>query len=364
MEQSYFKDWIDKYFPGLVTEVVEKINGTEQAPTPYFHKRMLKQEYSTSGKWESVSANYTNVMADVVAMDSPLPLKKRDSMAGASGKIPKMGQELSLNEEQLTDLDTVVATGGTKGQIYDKIFEDTPRVIRAVPDRCEAIFLEGMSTGVSVIDDSKNVGTGIRIDYKFPTANKFGVAVLWSNPATSAPADDVERVKKKASDDGNVLTVVMMDKTALNNALKSTQMKELYGWAQGFAGDYSKIPNLQEDQLRQIFRDKFSLTIEIVDVTLRFEKDGNRTVVRPWADGAVVFLTDTQVGTLVYSRLAEEKHPVAGVAYQKADEYILVSKFRTNRPSLGEYTQSQARVLPVIGEVASIYLMDTKTVQA
>lgn len=364
MEQSYFKDWIEKYFPGLVTQVVETINGTEKTPSPYYHQRMLKKEFSVTGKWESVNANYTNVMADVVALDSPLPLKKRDSMGGASGKIPKMGQEMALNEEQLTDLDTTIAIGGTKAQIFDKIFEDTPRVIKSIPDRNEQIFLEGLSSGVSVIDDSKNVGTGIRIDYKYPTANKFGVAVLWSNAATSTPVTDIDRVLQKASDDGHRPTVIMLDKTALNNLLKSTQLKEQFGWIQGFAGDYAKIPNLSEDQLRTLFASKFRLSIEVVDVTLKFEKNGVASIVRPWTDGVVVFLDDLTVGSLVYARLAEEKHPVAGVAYQKADDYILVSKFRSNRPSLGEFTQSQARVVPVIGNVNSIYLLNSKTVQA
>lgn len=121
MIQSDFKDWIDKYFAGVVLEVVEKINGTEAAPSAYFHKRMLTPVFSTSGKWEAINADYGHVMADVVSMDSPLPLKKRDSQGGASGRIPKSGQKLWLNETQLTDLDTLIATGGTKAQIAEKI---------------------------------------------------------------------------------------------------------------------------------------------------------------------------------------------------------------------------------------------------
>jgi len=57
-------------------------------------------------------------------------------------------------------------------------------------------------------------------------------------------------------------------------------------------------------------------------------------------------------------------HPVAGVSYQTADQYILVSKYRVNRPSLREYTTSQARVVPVIYNVERIYTQDIETVQA
>lgn len=57
-------------------------------------------------------------------------------------------------------------------------------------------------------------------------------------------------------------------------------------------------------------------------------------------------------------------HPVAGVSYETADNYILVSKYRENRPSLREYTTSQARVVPVISNPDRIYTQDIKTVQA
>jgi len=62
--------------------------------------------------------------------------------------------------------------------------------------------------------------------------------------------------------------------------------------------------------------------------------------------------------------LAEKKHPVAGVSYETANEFILVSKYRVNRPSLREYTTSQARVVPVITNVDKIFTLDSKTLQA
>lgn len=213
-----------------------------------------------------------------------------------------------------------------------------------------------------MVDDDTNVGAGIRIDYGYLSSNKLGVSVLWSTPATSLVVDDVNRVLKAASDKGRKLSVVMMDKYALNNALQSTQIKSAYGWALGYAGDFANIPNLEEDQLRTLFRNKFGLTIEIVDVTLRFQKNGQTSVVRPWVEGSVVFLEDYKVGSLVYAKLAESTRPVAGVAYQSADQFILVSKYRENDP-IAEYTTSQARVLPVINGVNGIFVLDTKTLQ-
>ena len=62
-------------------------------------------------------------------------------------------------------------------------------------------------------------------------------------------------------------------------------------------------------------------------------------------------------------RLAEQDSPVAGVAYQTVEDFILVSKFRLNRPSLAEITNSQSRVVPVIDGVEDIYLLDTTVTQ-
>lgn len=365
MAQSQFSEYIDSFLPGLTLRVVERLNGTTAAPSSYLHRRMLREDYSVDGKWQSVFGSYSTVMADVVAMDSSLPLKSRDSMGGASGEIAKMGLEMWLNEKQLTELDTLIAQGGTKQQIAAKIFEDLPKVITAIYERLEFMYQEGLSKGVTTVDNAQNTGTEIRLDYQYPTGNKFGVAALWNSPTTSTPVDDLNRMVSKATADGNIINRWMMDKTAYGNLIKSTQMKELYGAGAGFAGDYSKIPTLTQAQANTVLLERTGVgTIEIIDWTTRYEKNGVKTAVRPWADGAVVGLGTDQVGSLVYARLAEETHPVAGVAYQKAGNFILVSKFRENRPSLKEFTNSQARVVPVIANVDQIYLLDSKTVQA
>lgn len=83
-------------------------------------------------------------------MDSPLPLKKRDSLEKASGELPKMGLKLFLNEKQMSDIDTLLALGVAEDTIVAKIFEDTPKVISGIWERLELMFLQGLSTGVAI----------------------------------------------------------------------------------------------------------------------------------------------------------------------------------------------------------------------
>lgn len=364
MEESLFIEWVKKYFPGVVVEVTDTLNGTDRALS-YLHRTMLRKRFSPSGKWEALSAAYSRVAADVVAMDSALPLKTRDSAGKASGDIPKMGMKLQLNERQLTDLDTIIAMGGNEQQVRTNVlqllFADTPRCIEGVYERNEFIFLEGLSTGLALVEDTENVGTGIRIDYRYYSANKFGVTTVWSNTA-STPIDDIQRVLNKVRDDGRTVNQIMLDRTALNNMAKTDQVKQYYAFSLGFTGSNILVPS--EQNVSGLLQSRFGLRVVIVDRSIVTEKNGVKTTNVPWADGRVVFTNGNVVGDLVYARLAEQNHPVAGVIYQTADDFILVSKYRTNQPSLAEFTASQSRVIPVISGVDNIYTLDSKTVQA
>ncbi len=359
MNPSQFLALIVAQFAGIVTGVTTRLNGRIEGPLSYLHKTMLQVEYSVSGKWESFFADNTQVAADIVAMDSPLPLKKRDSMGRASGDIPKQGQERQLNERELTDLGVLRVQNGTQNVIIQRIFADTPKVITAIYERNEACFLEGLSTGMCVVSDANNVGAGVRLDFGYPTANKFGVTALWSNVA-STPIDDIQRMVSAASDKGESIIRILMDRTAFNNMVKTTQVKQAYAYfAFGSVGQVAPTPTLSK--ANELLNDTFGFGIQIIDRSVRTERDGVQTAYKPWADGAVVGITSEQVGKLVYARLAEQDSPVAGVTYQETDSYILVSKFSVNRPSLAEFTQSQARVIPVIS--TSVYLLDSKTIQ-
>lgn len=359
MEQSLFIQWVNKFFPGITLRVVENLNDTKN-PLTYLHKRMLKTDFSVTGKWESVTAAYSLVAADVVAMDSSLPLKKRDAIARASGDIPKMGMELKLNERQLTDLDTLVAQGAPDVQIVTKLFVDVPRCIGGIYERNEGIFLEGLSTGLALVEDTENVGTGVRLDYGYLAANKFGVAVLWSTAATATPLDDIQAMMNKASADGNSITRIMMDRVTFNLFANTKQVKEAFAFSLGFVG--TTIPSPLFNQVTPFMQSRFGVSIELVDRSVRYEIDGVQTSVKPWSVGKVVGLTSDQIGSLAWARLAEMNHPVTNVTYTTADQYILVSKYRQNRPSLSEFTSSQARVVPVITNVDQIYLLDSLTV--
>lgn len=364
MEPSLFTAWVAKYFKPLVAKVVEKINGTK-TPQTYLHKTMLRKEYSPTLKWNSINVDGSTVAADVVAMDSPLPLKKRDSISKADGDIPKLGMKLALNERTMTDLDILTNNPQTQeSTIVSKLFQDTAKCITGIYEILELMFLQALSSGVTLIADTANVGLGIRIDFGYKAENKFGVAVVWASGATGTPITDFNKVKSKANADGNTITTVMMDQFAFNNMLKSTELKQAYAGSLGIAvNTTSVLPTPNMAQATSFILGQFGWALKIVNRTVRIERDGVKTNVKPWQEGSVVFLTSEEVGSLTWGTLAEMNHPNKAVTYQTADQFILVSKYHKVDP-LKEFTSSQALALPVINNVDEIYLLDSKTIQA
>ena len=94
-----------------------------------------------------------------------------------------------------------------------------------------------------------------------------------------------------------------------------------------------------------------------IDRTVYFEKNGKRTPVKPFNADKLVFLSSTQVGSLVWGTLAEVTNPVAGVKYQNLDQYKLISEYSTTKPLI-EHTTGEALVIPVIENVDMIYTID------
>ena len=360
MEKSLYFSYIEKYFPKLVMGISEKINGTHEQPT-YTHLGMLNKDYSVDGRWASIIGNHRRISADVVAMDSSLPLKKRGSLARAEGDIPKMGLELYLNEKQMSDIRAMIAMNMPEESILAKIFDDTGTVITAVEETIEELFLRGLSTGVALTSE-ENVGTGVRLNFGYFDENQFATEVLWSTPADSLPINDFKRVAKRADELGYSINIAYADDKAIEGMLNSLQIKQMFAFAQGFAGENIQRPSLA--QANMLINEELGFTIKRMDRTVIKQVDGQPIPVKPWKEGTIVFTVDQKVGSLVWTHLAEHSHPVEGVTYQSANDYTLVSKFRVNRPSLREYTTAQARVVPIITNVDRIYTLDTLNVEA
>lgn len=361
MNRSFYFQFVQQYFPLLVTSIIERLNEKRTNRLPYLFKELLTPTFSADGRWASVLAEYSRVAADVVALDSELPLKTRDSISKASGDIPKLGMKLYLTEKQMKDIDSMIAQGLPVNQILNKIFNDLPRCIEGVWERLEDMFLSGLSTGIAL--STRNNGTGVRIDYGYEEDNQFGVAVKWDDEVNATPLDDIQKLFDKALEDQNTITDLWLDDKALRGLYRSKQVREAYAFDNGVtvaAG--GNVPVLDFAKAGQVIQTKFGATLHRVARKIKTELNGKRQSHSPWKTGMVVATCNEVLGSLVWTNTAEATRPVAGVDYQVADEYILVSKYSKNDP-LQEFTSSQAMAVPVIDNVDMIYTLDTATVQ-
>lgn len=360
MKESLFTTYVKKYFTGkFIGKLLIKINGKKEEPT-YLFKQFFKKKYAPTLTFESLIGRGSVVAADVVATNSALSLKARDSFQKSTGDIPKIGMKLALRESEMNNIDNMMnqSNDSFATQIVQLLFGDTKKVIQGVYARLELMALQALSTGIISIDSTNNVGRSHRIVFAIPSGNQTGVATIWSDVA-SKPLDDIEGKLETAGANGDILKHILMSRTSFNQFKKTTQVKERYAAFLNLAGNKTIVPSLTK--ANEFMMEDYNMTILVIDKTVQIEKNGKKTVITPWEEGKVTLLPSLEVGDLAWGTTAEKRRPVAGVAYQDADDYILVSKFAKNEP-LEEFTSAQAYAMPVLNDVESIYQMNTLNV--
>ena len=354
-------------FPKLSLYVTTKVNNGK--PMTYLHKEMLEPVFSADQKWEGTSANTVYVAADMVAMDSPLPVKKRDSIATSNGKLPKIGMEKKKGETDINTLNimnaqyqALVAGGNAQAaasqrqRIIQRFANDAVYCSVGIDEKNEANFLSALSDGVMAVPDEENTGTALRVSFgyeKFPQ-NHFGVEVL-----NHIGREDIERVLNKANDDGVTITTIAIALSTYREMKKERWARELVADAKDITyTDSTKLPIPNATAFDEAFATEFGgIQFLKIDRTVYFEKNGKRTPVKPFNADKLVFLSSTNVGSLVWGTLAEVTNPVAGVKYSILDQYKLISEFSTTKPLI-EHTTGEALVIPVIENVDMIYTID------
>lgn len=354
-------------FPKLSLYVNTKVNNGK--PMTYLHKTMLEPVYSADQKWEGTSANTVYVAADMVAMDSPLPVKKRDSIATSNGKLPKIGMEKKKGETDINTLNIMNAqyqslvAGGNEAaaasqrqRIIQRFANDAVYCSVGIDEKNEANFLTALGDGVMAVPDDENTGTALRVSFgydKFP-GNHFGVEVKGH-----ISRDDIERVLDKANADGVSITTIVIALSTYREMKKERWARELVADSKDMAYNENTtltIPNAAA--FDEAFATEFGgIEFLKIDRTVYFEKNGQRTPVKPYNADKLVFLSSTQVGSLVWGTLAEVTNPVNGVNYQILDQYKLISEYSTTKPLI-EHTTGEALVIPVIENVDMIYTID------
>ena len=277
--------------------------------------------------------------------------------------MKKQLKETQINAINIMKAHLSMATGEAakqqKQRIFNKILDDGVACSVGIDERNEANFLAALSDGIIVIEDDKNTGIGLRVDFGYLPQNSFGVETKGQ-----INGDDIERVLTKANDEGNSLSAIAIAKSTYNKIRKSN-------WAKKLVADYKELSYSNESLLPvpnaanfdEAFESEYGLTFFKIDRSVTYEKNGVRMSYKPFNENKLVFLASTDnVGSLVWGTLAEDTNRVNGVEYSTVDQYKLISRYSKTDP-LQEFTNGQALVLPVIENVDQIYTIDLSEAQ-
>lgn len=369
-QESIFQDFIDKIWPKLNLYISEKTNGSNRELT-YLHKQRLNPVYSPDQKYETSSANTRLVAADMVAMDSALPLKKRSTVKSSNGNLPKVGMKKALKETDINNLNIMRAQmesmpeGSNQRkqkyqQILKKIADDGNSCSVGIDERNEFNYLYGISNGIVLVEveeDSENTGVGMRVNYGYPASNIFATEVKGE-----VNGDDIEKVITKADSIGVTIQVAMISKTLLTKIRRSRWARELAAdFKEQVYNDATKLPVPTQKTFIDAFENEYNFSFIVIDRSILLEKNGKDYPIKPFNPNRIVFLPNANTdGSLVWGTLAEATNPSKSVSYTTVDEYKLISRTRLTEPSLVELTKGQALVLPVIEDAESIFVLDVE----
>lgn len=361
MVQSQFMEDIRKIFPRL-QNVVDTVNGKRNGDNKrtYLHKSMLRKVYSADQKWSNAAVNTTYVAADMVSMNSPLPIKSRDAIAHANGSLPKIGMKKIMFESDINAVNIMKAQGAEWTNIANKLTSDPIACSVGIDEQNEANFLTGLSNGIVAVEDENNTGTALRINFGYLPENCFGVET--QNELT---LDDIKRVLAYADNNGDTIITICIALSTYNKLRQTQGAKELVANYRGQTFDSNtKLPVPTASLFDEAFADDNNgVAFLKIDRSIISEKNGKRKPYKPWNQNKLIFLTTEEVGALVWGTLAEKTNPVEGVVYSTVDEYKLISRYRTTEP-FTETTSGQALVLSVIENVDQIYSLDISESQA
>lgn len=365
MNPSLYLTFVQGFLRKVVGKLIEKFNGRKEEEK-YLHETLLTEEFSGDLTWGSVGLDHSIVAADVVALDSSLPLKSRGAISEAKGKIPKVGVKFRKGESDITNINNMrnriqgTPEGSARNNLIAKIaamvLDDVPKCVKAIKVRNEIMFRMGLSTGMTIVADEDNIGTGIRANFGYKHIYHAKTAP-WGEEGYN-PIEDLRQMFDDANDNSDAIEYVYISKKYFDFIRSSVYGKKLVA---DFRGQVYQSTDLLSQPGRkamaEALEDEFGAEFVIIKGTFKIENpDGSKKSVQPWVEANIVGVPAKIVGRLVYGTLAEETNKVNGVEYEKFGNYILISKYSKTDP-LEEFTAGQALCLPVIDGGDSIYLL-------
>lgn len=366
MTETNFREYYAKYLAPFTAKLYELINSTPVGQEPkLLYKELLGTEQTVKDTWDSASISRSVVAADVVSLDSSLPLKARSSFSRATGKIPKLGISYRKRESDIRELQQAIAMGGTQADIARKLLSDVDLCVKGIETAKELMFLQGLSTGQTLVKDEDSDGKGIRVDFGYTDQHTFTVGKKWSE-ADAKPLSDLQAILDAAEAEGMRPAQMILSRKAFDRIRASVEGKQLAMRSTGgvVITDVTNLPVPSRAVLLDALKDELGIQIRVIDKSLRVQTaDGTTRSVQPWEEANVVFTPSEVVGRLVWADPVEKSLPNKSATYTTGEQGTLISVYGEMNP-LAEVTMAQAHAIPVIDGGAQTFVLETETATA
>ena len=321
--------------------------------------------------WKTLNAKVgIRIAADLVARGARLSPKARNTIKRIEGDIPKIGIERTMDEDELTEYDTLLALAEGDAdlvQLIEAWAEDMQFCWTGVATRIEFMALYQMSHAGKLRVTSENnahVVSEYDADYDIPADQKVGSVADWQNAATAKPfTKDLREIMKKSrtSKKGSIrLKHAWINQETFNYLVETDECQKLCASYVQNALGMQTIPSLETvNQMMAKLQYLYGLQFHILDQDLSVESKGEIIFSgNPFADNVVLLTEGAVLGNTWWKTPIDMK--VTNTAATKImREYCLLKKFANEDP-VEEITQGIANAFPAWSGSERTYSLDTK----
>ncbi len=338
---------------------------------PYYYPTLfpLKENFTLSWKGLEIMTGL-KVAADIVARGASINRKTREALTRLQGDIPKIAVKRTMDEEQLTEYDIMLAmaTGDSRQRaLVEAWAKDTEFCWDAVAARIEWIALQSISRGIVTLDNDNNNSaiTEYDIDYQLDADRKSGFNEGSASWATSESAKPISKDFKQAVDEAkkkgvslryafmNLDNFALFAQTDEVIKLSSSYMQNALSMSQTPTPEQVNVALKNQAYLR-------GLQVVVIDQDITIEKDnGERITGNPFANNVVSFSDSLVLGNTYWKKPIDVDPAKRGsAAIVTMNQHTAIKKFANEEP-IEEVTMGIANAFPAWLTSPRSYLMDT-----
>jgi hypothetical protein len=319
-------------------------------------KQFMNWEYTPTLTFQAYMATQGAAVAgSVINFASGKPIRKRPTIGQLTGTLGQIGdvfQMDALTIRKILELEERIARNEAGiSDLFNFIYGDFEKAAIAPHKRLDHWVLSGMSTGLVTVDLANNPdGVAFEIDLGITSYPVYGGS--WSlTTTTHTPLTDIRAVMDARRVLGQIPTTMYMSRNTFNKMVKSAEF-----------GVFSleMKQNIRTNALNFITVDMVNTylsalglpNIVIIEAPMALP-DG--TVVYPFADDRVTFVTAPNLGTMQYSYAIEQRAPKTGKTYATVDN-VLIASFENNE---GRFLEYELNAFPAFEGYKQIAILQT-----